>query len=34
VRELVAELEDLTLAVADERSGYQARARRTRQTSS
>ena len=34
LRELVAELEDLTLTVADERSGYQARARRTRQTSS
>ena len=31
LRELVAELEDLTLAVADERSGYQPR--RTRQTS-
>jgi hypothetical protein len=33
LRELVAELEDLTLAVADQRSGYQARSRRTRQTS-
>ena len=32
LRELVAELEDLTLAVADEHSGYQPR-RRTRQTS-
>jgi len=32
LRELAAELEDLTLAVADERSGYQPR-RRTRQTS-
>jgi len=31
LRELVAELEDLTLAVADEGSGHQARARRTRQ---
>ena len=31
LRELVAELEDLTLAVADERSGHQARTRRTRQ---
>jgi hypothetical protein len=32
LRELVTELEDLTLAVADEHSGYQPR-RRTRQTS-
>lgn len=29
LRELVAELEDLTLAVADESSGHQARPRRT-----
>ena len=34
LRELVAELEDLTLTVADQRSGYQPRTRRTRQTSS
>ena len=32
LRELVAELEDLTLAVADQASGHQARVRRTRQT--
>jgi hypothetical protein len=32
LRELITELEDLTLAVADERSGHQARTRRTRQT--
>ena len=31
LRELLAELEDLTLAVADQRAGRQARARRTRQ---
>jgi uncharacterized protein DUF6788 len=29
LRELVAELEDLTLAVADQASGHQVRARRT-----
>jgi hypothetical protein len=34
LRELVTELEDLTLAVADERAGRHARIRRTRQTSS
>jgi hypothetical protein len=33
LRELVAELEDITLAIADQRSGHQPRARRTRQTS-
>ena len=33
LRELVAELEDLTLAVADRRSRQQSRGRRTRQTS-
>jgi hypothetical protein len=32
LRELVAELEDLTLAVADERSGHHPRARRARQS--
>ena len=31
LRELVAELEDITLAIADQRSGHQARPRRTRQ---
>jgi hypothetical protein len=31
LRELLAELEDLTLAVADQRAGRQARARRARQ---
>jgi hypothetical protein len=31
LRELFAELEDLTLAVADQRSGHQARTRATRQ---
>lgn len=31
-RELTAELEDLTLTIADERSGYRPRTRRTRQT--
>jgi hypothetical protein len=31
LRELVAELEDLTLAIADQRGGRQARARRSRQ---
>ncbi|MGO9292369.1 MAG: DUF6788 family protein [Streptosporangiaceae bacterium] len=31
LRELVAELEDLTLAIADQTSGHQAPARRTRQ---
>ena len=34
LRELIAELEDLTLAVADQRSGYRPRSRRTRQTTS
>ena len=33
LRELVAELEDLTLAIADQHSRRQARGRRTRQTS-
>jgi hypothetical protein len=33
LRELAAGLEDLTLAVAGQHSGYQARSRRTRQTS-
>jgi hypothetical protein len=33
LRELVAELEDITLAVADQRSSHQPRTRRTRQTS-
>jgi hypothetical protein len=32
LRELIAELEDLTLAVADERTGHQPRARRTQQS--
>jgi len=32
LRELVTELEQLTLAIADERNGHQARTRRTRQT--
>lgn len=32
LRELIAELEDLTLAVADQRASRPARARRTRQT--
>jgi hypothetical protein len=31
LHELIAELEDITLAVADQRSGHQARPRRTRQ---